>query len=61
MWKKLTITKVCGNFNELSKYYVWVIPPYGKVGKMKNDKSYVLMNDEKIFVGTLSTRGILFI
>ena len=35
MWEKSTITKVCEIFDELSKYYVWVIPPYGKSRKIE--------------------------
>ena len=62
MWEKLTKIKVCENFDKLSKYYIWVIPPYGKSRKSKNDKQYVLMNVENnSFDRPLSTYGILFL
>ena len=44
------------NFNELSKYYVWVIPPYGK--SQKNEKWQIKCFDEwwkYFFHGALST------
>ena len=60
IWEKSTIPKICEIFDELLKYYVWIIP----MEKSKNENWQIICFDEwwkYFFDGPLSTYGILFI
>ena len=50
-------------FDEWSKYYVWLDPPYGKFEKSKNVHQFILMNVQINFFGVplFYLRNVIFL